>query len=347
MKKFNTLGKIKKIALMTMGVIVAVVAIIIFAIYILRCSGKKSLYGERTNKGMIFESDSIKMIENKKNNIEVNGKKYRYNEDILTFLILGIDKNEKVHKAKDGVSGGQSDGIFLVVMNPDTKKVDVIVLHRDTVAEIQVYNREGEYVKDEEAQICLQHAYGDGLQLSNNRAKDAISKLFCNLPIHSVTSVNMGVIGQLNDAIGGVTLESLESFTVDGYVFEKGDNITLMGQSAYYYTKYRDTNEHYTAGKRLDRQKQYLEKAAQQLIKSLKENAEVLVDIYNITDDYVITDLSINELTYLGTEISGYTIGNIYTPSGKVDTTMAFERFNLDIEEFEKMIVNIFFEEVE
>ena len=232
-------------------------------------------------------------------------------------------------------------------MNPDTKKVDVIVVHRDTVAEIQVYNREGEYVKEAEAQICLQHAYGDGLQLSNDRAKDAVSKLFCNLPIHSVTSVNMGAIGQLNDAIGGVTLESLESFTVDGYVFEKGNNITLKGQSAYYYTKYRDINEHYTAGKRLDRQKQYLSKAAQQLISALKENVEVLVDIYNITDDYVITDLSIDEMTYLGTEISSYKFGSIYSPSGTVDTTKAFERFNLDKDEFENMIVNVFFEEVE
>ena len=90
-----------------------------------------------------------------------------------------------------------------------------------------------------------------------------------------------------------------------------------------------------------------MSKAAQQLKSALKENVEVLVDIYNITDDYVITDLSIDEMTYLGTEISSYKFGSIYSPSGTVDTTKAFERFNLDKDEFENMIVNVFFEEVE
>ena len=347
MSRMNVLGKFKRFIIITIGTILTLIAIVILAVYVLRCSGKQSLYNEQTNKGMVFESDSIKMIDSKKYDIEVDGKKYRYNKDILTFLVLGIDKNEKVTQAKNCVSGGQSDGIFLVVLNPNTKKVDVIVVHRDTVAAIQVYDKEGNFVKEAEAQICLQHAYGDGMQLSNDRAKDAVSKLFCNLPIHSVTSVNMGAIGQLNDAIGGVTLESLESFNVDGCVFEEGKEIKLIGKSAYYYTKYRDTSEHYTAGKRLDRQKQYLSKATMQLIEALKENVGVIVDVYNIGDEYIVTDLSVDEMTYIGTETAKYSFGNIYTPKGTVDTTMVFERFNLNVDEFERMLVDIFYVEVE
>lgn len=347
MSRMNVLVKFKRFIIITIGMVLTLIAIVILAVYVLRCSGKKSLYNEQTNNGMIFKSDSIKMFDSKKYDIELDGKKYRYNKDILTFLVLGIDKNEKVTQAKDGVSGGQSDGIFLVVMNPHKKKMDVIVVHRDTVAAIQVYDKEGNFVKEAEAQICLQHAYGDGKQLSNDRAKEAVSKLFCNLPIHSVTSVNMGAIGQLNDAIGGVTLESLESFNVDGCVFEEGKEITLTGQSAYYYTKYRDTSEHYTAGRRLNRQKQYLSKATMQLIEGLKKNVGVIVEVYNIADDYIVTDLSVDEMTYIGTEVAKYTFGNIYSPTGTVDTTMVFERFNLNKDEFERMLVDIFYEEVE
>ena len=284
--------------------------------------------------------------ENEKYDITYKGKKYKYNDDIMTFLILGIDKNEKVSPAKDGISGGQSDGIFLVVMNPHTKKIDLITVHRDTIARIWLYDKEGNFLQTGKAQICLQHGYGDGMELSNERAKKAISDLFYDLPIHSVTSINMGGIAKLNDAIGGVTLESLETFSKDGYSFEKGKTVTLKGMSAYYYTKYRDINEHYTAGKRLERQKQYLSKAATQTISAIKKDVGVVVDIYKIVKDYVVTDLSIDEMTYIATESVGYSFGQIYSLEGSVDTSRKYERYYLDMDKFEELIIKIFYEEV-
>ncbi len=297
------------------------------------------------------ESTTGKIVQNTGSDadydVTLDGVKYKYNEDILTFLVLGIDKNEKVTPAKDGVSGGQSDGIFLIVMNPHTKKIDVITVHRDTIARLWIYDRAGNFLQTGKAQICLQHGYGDGMELSNERAKKAISTLFYDLPIHSVTSVNMGAIGMLNDAIGGVTLKPLESFSIDGYNFVEGESVTLNGQGAYYYTKYRDTSYHYTAGKRLERQKQYLSMAVEQGMAAIKEDVGVLVDVYDIVKDYVVTDLSIDEMTYIATESLDYSFGNIYSPSGTVDTSRVFERYYLNIEEFEKMIIDIFYEKVE
>ena len=345
-KKVKKGQKTKKI-LLIIGITLVLLGLAFFiSVYVLRCSGKKSLYKEQNDKQMVFTSDSIKMSNNKEYDVICDGKKYKYNDEILTFLVLGIDKNEKVTPAKNGISGGQSDGIFLVVMNPTTKKIDVIVLHRDTVANIKVYDKEGQFVQNAEAQICLQHAYGDGMELSNERAKETVSELFCNLPIHSVTSINMGAIGKLNDAIGGVTLEPLESFSVDGCVFVEGETITLTGQSAYYYTKYRDTSEHYTAGRRLNRQKQYLSKAMEQSMVAIKEDVSTRVDVYNIADEYIVTDLTVDEMTYVATEAKEYTFGQVYSPEGTVDTSKVFERFYLDTEKFEKMIIDIFYEEV-
>lgn len=299
----------------------------------------------------INENETGKIVQNQDENedgydITYNGIKYKYNEDIMTFLILGIDKNEKVSPAKDGISGGQSDGIYLVVMNPHTNKIDLITVHRDTIARIWVYDKEGNFVQTGKAQICLQHGYGDGMELSNERAKKAVSDLFYDLPIHSVTSVNMGAIGMLNDAIGGVTLESLETFSKDGYSFKKGEIVTLKGKGAYYYTKYRDISEHYTAGKRLERQKQYLSMATTQTMSAIKKDVGVLVDIYKIAKDYVVTDLSIDEMTYIATELGDYEFGQIYSPEGYVDTSRTYERYYLDIDKFEQLIIGIFYEEV-
>ena len=296
---------------------------------------------DETTTGNIVQAD-----DNVQYDVTLNGEKYKYNEDILTFLILGIDKNEKVTPAKDGISGGQSDAIYLLVMNPHTKKIDLITVHRDTIARLWIYDRDGSFLKTGKAQICLQHGYGDGMELSNERAKKAVSTLFYNLPIHSVTSVNMGAIGKLNDAIGGVTLEALESFSFNGVSFTAGETVTLKGEAAYAYTKYRDTSQHFTASKRLERQKQYLSKAIEQGMVAVKKDVTTLVDIYGIIKDYVVTDLSIDEMTYLATESLDYSFGQIYTPAGTIDTSRTYERYYLDTEEFEKMIINIFYEKV-
>ena len=62
--------------------------------------------------------------------VQYNGKIYRYNQDVLTFLVPGIDKDERVSDNTSGLDGGQSDGNFLVILNPDNESVRVICINR-------------------------------------------------------------------------------------------------------------------------------------------------------------------------------------------------------------------------
>ncbi len=275
------------------------------------------------------------------------GEKYLYNKDMINMLILGIDKTTTVSKAEDGISGGQSDALFLLTLNPDTKVMDIIAIPRDMIAYIDVYDKSGNYVQSGYAQICLQHGYGDGMQLSNERAKQAVSKMFYDLPIHSVTSVNMGAIADLNDAIGGVTLQSLHTFSYKGYSFTEGETVTLKGQEAYHYVHYRDIYRHYTAPERLERQKQYITKLVNTTISQLKSDVGLIADVYSIVQDYVVTDLGINDMTYLGSELVKYRFGKIYNLEGRIDTTRKYERFYVSQSKFYALIIDHFYEKVE
>ena len=58
--------------------------------------------------------------------ISYNGKNYRYNKNIRTYLFMGIDTDEPVHKAEDGISGGQADALFLLVEDRDKSKLSII-----------------------------------------------------------------------------------------------------------------------------------------------------------------------------------------------------------------------------
>lgn len=274
------------------------------------------------------------------------GKKYVYNKDILTHLILGIDKKTPVAPAKDGLSGGQSDAIFLIVMNPHTMKIDIIAIPRDTISKVWIYDIDGNFVQTGKTQICLQHGYGDGMELSNERALKAVSYLMYDLPIHSVTSINMGAVGKLNDAVGGVTLESLHTFNCSSYSFIQGKTVTLKGDIAYDYVHYRDITRHNTASERLERQKQYINLFMKQTLASIKKDLGNVKKIYNIIDDYVVSNLSLDELVYLGSEAISYELGEFISLKGQLDTSKKYERYYLDEAALQELIIQKFYEEV-
>jgi len=259
-----------------------------------------------------------------------NGGKYVYNKDMITLLFLGIDKTGTVAPAEDGISGGQSDAMFLLTLNPHTMIMDIIAIPRDTIAEIDLYDKAGNYTYSGYAQICLQHGYGDAMSVSNERAKKAVSRLFYDLPIHSVTSVNLGAIPGINDAFGGITLDSLYTFSDEGWDFVAGQTVTLMGRGAYSYIHYRDTSRHFTAGERLARQKQYITLFMDKAIGEIKQNLGKVAEVYNAVSDYVVTDLRIDDMTYLASELVKYQFGGIYTLEGSVDTSRRTERYYLD-----------------
>ena len=57
-----------------------------------------------------------------------NGKAYRYNHDLVTMLVMGIDQESDTIEEKDDVSGesGQADTIFLMVMDKSKDEIKVI-----------------------------------------------------------------------------------------------------------------------------------------------------------------------------------------------------------------------------
>lgn len=279
-----------------------------------------------------------------------NGKVYDYNDDILTFLILGIDKMEPVQRNPDLVSGGQSDAIFLVILNPDTKKISIIGVNRDTMVEIRMVgigeNGEDRYTT---AEIAVQHGFGDGLNQSCELARDAVSKLFYGLPIHGYVSFNMGGIGALNDALGGVRLTVLEDLTKIHPGWTQGAEVTLMGKDAYDYVHFRDINVFESARNRLARQKQYLSAMAATALEGTKRDLTLPLTLYNAFSPYVVTDLSADKITYLATVIAGYSFDGsaIYTLEGTTVTGEMFEEFYPDQAALKDLIIRLFYREID
>lgn len=378
----QTLSKPVKTILIIVLAVVVVVGAVLGAYAIVRSNGKKSLlnsdvvqvYDQRYvsmincsihdkidiegiyREYEVSDDDIIANIAGKKDfDLIYNQKKYSYNTGIINLLVLGIDDLDVVSEKEGLYYGGQSDAIMILSIDTVNKKFWLVQVPRDSVAYIDIYDEEGNIVNSVQEQITLQHGVGNGLEESNIRSAKAISRMLYGLPIHSVTSANMGGVIAANDAIGGVTVKSLYTFTTswNDYgtceTFIEGETYHLMGTSAYNYIHYRDITRMNTSSERLARQKQYLNSFFNSAWSTIAHNPTKIIDIYNVAKDYIITDLNATEMVTLVSEAAGCSFDGIYSLEGKVRDGQQVgesEHFDLYQDVLKEYLINNYYTEV-
>lgn len=356
--------KICRVAAWAVLMIVILVLTGIFAFAGLQISGKSSLGRKSGSVGpMLNLAGSTGRVDNpempgldeasetednwQEGDVRYGGVHYRYNEDILTFLFMGIDKLEEIKPVENGMDGGQSDVIFLLVMNPHSKEISMISIPRDTMTDIDGYDENGYFVATIKAQLALQHGYGDGAELSCERTKRAVARLFYELPIHGYCAVNMGAVPLLNDAVGGVEVAAPEDVIYTD--IKEGDRVLLEGEDAYNYLHNRDTTVPWSASGRLERQKQYLTAYAAAAMEAMKRDITLPVTLYNTLSKYMVTDISLDEVSYLAVQAMGYHFdeNSMYSLEGENVRGEQYEEFHVDEAALYELILRIFYEEVE
>ncbi len=281
--------------------------------------------------------------------VRYNGKVYEYNSNLLTFLIMGIDSEDVVKEAEDGISGNQADALFLLVADADAQQFSVVSINRNTMADLDVYDESGNYVGTGEGQICLQHGYGDGKEQSAMRQVNAVSRYLYNLPIHGYVAINMGAIPTINDAVGGVTVTVPEDLTFVSPNLVQGSTVTLMGQDAFWFVKARSTKIFDSASLRMQRQMQYISAFFSRLKNGVRENPALVLDIFNAITPYMVTNVDASEVTYLASNVTGYQFDSsrIYSVAGETVTgDDGFEEFYPEDGAWYDLLINVFYKEV-
>lgn len=306
--------------------------------------------GKETDRSGSAGNQATSSVEWQSDWVRYGGKVYDYNADILTFLFLGIDKKGKVEKSKDLVSGGQADAIFLVILNPDTGKISLLGVNRDTMVDVLMPGMgDNGGMGSMTAQLAVQHGFGDGMEYSCELTRDAVSQLFYRLPIHGYVSFNMGGISALNDALGGVTVTIPEDMTKVNKKWEQGTEVTLMGKDAYDFIHYRDWHKFETARTRLARQKQYLSAMVAKALTGTKKDLTLPLTLYQTFKPYIVTDISADEISYLATVISKYSFDGeaIYTLEGTTTQEGKFEEFYPDQKALKELMLKLFYREID
>lgn len=347
MSKIRKKGKALKIVLIVLGVILGLFLIGGCTVFALKMVGEKKMTESNVTVPEVVPPDVT--MENDGKTVVYKGKKYRYNEENINILCLGIDKSISETDEDNVGTNGQAD--VLILMNLDTANgtLTMVNIPRDTLVDVSKYNVDGQYTGVDKMQICLAYAYGDGKETSCENVSEAVGRLMYGMPINSFAAIDYDAISLLNDAVGGVTVEILEDLTYIDWRFSEGNTVTLNGKQAHSYVRARDMSRVDSNLLRMERQKQYLNAFIQTALTATKSDLSVPLDLYSVASDYMVTNLDAARVTYLASEVMDCGVNEIVslTVPGEMKKGEKYAEYYPDETGLYELVLEVFYEEVE
>lgn len=280
--------------------------------------------------------------------VTYNGKEYEYNDDIINFLCLGIDKDIPIEQKRETGSEGLADTILLVSVNVEEDTIKMLAVPRETIVPVKVLDTAGKLVGTENKQVTLQYAYGRTAEESGELMIEAVSNLLYKLPIQRYCAINFQALPVLNDAIGGVTLTSLETVYWWGGELHEGEEMHLLGQEALNYVRARDERVEESSMGRLERQKQYVSCYIEQAKEAVRGDLTLPVQLYKSLTEHMSTNVTLEDIAYLAPEMLDMTLNieDISMVPGEVRQGEESEEYHVQTEALKEMVIQNFYKEV-
>ena len=322
--------------LLILAVIILLILIVIgVAVYV--------FLNNRNASNFNYEEGSFGGSRSAQTVIDWEGASYKYNDHLSNYVFMGIDTRDKAEEEKSRGEGGQADAIFLVSYDRQLETMRALIIPRDTMTEIELFNPYGASLGRTMDHINLQFAYGDGGRTSCELMEQAVSELLDGIPIHGYCALKMDGIPGLVDTLGGVELtipdDSLASAVPE---FVKGAAVTITGENAELFLRRRDITVTQSALVRQMRQKVFM----QAFIKKAKQVGEkdsgIVTKMYESLKPYLVTNMGNDLFAKL---LTAEVLETETLPGEGVQTDI-YDEYHVDKKELEDLIMKIFYKEV-
>ncbi|MCC8060594.1 MAG: LCP family protein [Clostridiales bacterium] len=281
------------------------------------------------------------------------GETWRRSGNVRAILCMGVDRSDELTEYRSlAVEGkaGQADGIFLMAWDSARGQARLLMIPRDTMTEITALNDDGSLRGKEVDHLTLAYAYGDGREMSCDNMSESVSHLLLDLPIQNYLASDLAVIATLNDAVGGVTVTvPTEGMETADPAFVQGATITLHGDQAERFVRYRDITKDNSALYRMDQHKQYIQGYFAALREQSKYNSNLVSDLFAMIQDYMITDMSKDEYLKTGADVlagEGIPEDGYYTLPGIGMATATYDEYYPNLVQAVPMLLELFFYKV-
>lgn len=344
--RFLSMKRWKKIVLCVVTALVVMAAGLTGSFFYLRAQGEKHL---KTTVKADPEDES-----NPEEGLFITykGKKYKYNEDVINFLCLGIDKEIPIEETVETPnistgSEGFADAIVIVSINIESSQIKMLAIPRDTIVPVKIVDSEGNFLRNENVQIDLQYAYGTTAAESCELMTDTVSKLLYKVPIQRYCSINLEAISILNDAVGGVDVQTLQDIELQNKNYPANTPVHLTGEMARDYVQER--NMTLTGSlERLERQKQYITNYFAAAKEAIKNDMTLPLTLYQNLSEKMCTDITTEDIAYLVPELLNMSMDfeNISMIPGEIKLGEVFAEYVVNDEQLKELVVNYFYEEI-
>lgn len=312
--------------------------------FYLRAQGEKNLKTEvpETSEGAQPEEKEGIFVTYK-------GKQYKYNENIINFLCLGIDKDVPIEEKRTGDIEGLADAVLIASVDVEDGLVQLLAIPRDTIVPVKVMDSSGNFNRNENVQITIQYAYGRTAEESCELMAETVSNLLFRLPIQRYCSINFEAVPTLNDAIGGVDVEVLEDIYGEHCTLYAGTTAHLDGYEALDYIRWRDEWVAESSMGRLERQKQYMLNYFNQAKDEIRNDLSLPVKVFQELEGNMCTNVTVSDITYLVPELLDITLDteNIAMVPGEVVQGETLEEYHVDEDALKELVISRFYEEVQ
>ncbi len=274
---------------------------------------------------------------------EYNGVEYMKNEDVESFLILGLDKFEDAINNDSYNNDQRADFLMLLVFDNSEKKFTAVHLNRDTMVNMNVLGVAGQKIGTVNKQLALAHTYGNGRDVSCRNTADAVSELLNGVKVNHYLSITMDAVPILNDLLGGVEVTVLDDFSGIDDTLIKGETVTLHGDHALTYVRERYGLEDSSNSTRMVRQRQYMTAVYDKAMLKIENDDNFVIEASSKLADYIVSDRSVNQLQEIAKKLSQYKFTEIETLEGESVVKDGLMEFRPDADSIDKIVFELFY----
>ena len=274
---------------------------------------------------------------------EYNGVEYVKNEDVESFLILGLDKFEDAINNDSYNNDQRADFLMLLVFDNSEKKFTAVHLNRDTMVNMNVLGVAGQKIGTVNKQLALAHTYGNGRDVSCRNTADAVSELLNGVKVNHYLSITMDAVPILNDLLGGVEVTVLDDFSGIDDTLIKGETVTLHGEHALTYVRERYGLEDSSNSTRMVRQRQYMTAVYDKAMLEIENDDNFVIEASSKLADYIVSDRSVNQLQEIAKKLSQYKFTEIETLEGESVVKDGLMEFRPDADSIDKIVFELFY----
>ncbi len=277
--------------------------------------------------------------------ITINGQSVPLRRQLSSILLIGTDNykdDAKQNEIDAFYNTNMADFLVILVFDHANKTITPLQISRDTMCDVPWLSVNGKVGGTEFQQITFAHTYGSGKKDSCVNTRNAVSSLLYGVPIDSYFSFSMEAVPVLNDAVGGVTVLLEDDIPALGPEYVRGASVTLNGQAALRFVRYRDTERPDSNNKRMAHHRLYLTAFADAARKAMSTGEDFVTRAFQAVDPFLCTDLTAEQLTDITNRLNTYTLLPIMTPTGSYVMGEQYAEFYTVESSLEECVRNAF-----